>query len=316
MKIKKILSAFVLSGTVFFVHSENFNGLSLEHNSSDKNSPVVYFTSDISSEGLMKVYRALNQKIEGKVGIKVSYGAPDEQYLNPQLLKDLVQITDGTFMDSNGLSGNRWTSNLNLALAKTHGFTDVGKTIMLDGDNIDMPVKDGYYLTYARTSKPFDEFSTMIAVHRFKMHYIVALGGNIKNITLCLGNRSGKCLIHSGGTDENHYHSTEPEVLQKSYVDAAKAVLSYKKNWAFINVLDSFEPDDNCDETENVGNIGIIASNDVVAIDQCSVDLYLAKSNASQKSKNDWCEYHQVDVLKYAEESGIGKRNYQLVNLD
>ena len=61
------------------------------HETSDKNAPVVYFTSDVSSQGLMKVYKALNQKISGNVGIKVSFGGPTEQVLDPSLLTDLVR---------------------------------------------------------------------------------------------------------------------------------------------------------------------------------------------------------------------------------
>lgn len=46
-----------------------------------QNQSVVYFTRNVSSAGLLKVYRALNQKIEGNVGIKVSFGGPDEEVL-------------------------------------------------------------------------------------------------------------------------------------------------------------------------------------------------------------------------------------------
>jgi len=83
----------------------------LSHQTEDKNAPVVYFTRDVSAAGLMKVYNALNQKKQGKVGIKVSFGAPDEDVLNPELLTSLIKATEGTMLDSCGLSGNRWTGN-------------------------------------------------------------------------------------------------------------------------------------------------------------------------------------------------------------
>lgn len=137
-----------------------------------------------------------------------------------------------------------------------------------------------------------------------------------KNITLCLANRSGKCLIHSGGTDAIYYHNTKPDVLAQSFADAAKAVTDYRKNWAFINVIDSFRPDDNCKETENVGDIGIIASTDVVALDRCALDLYLSHSSATEAQKQAWQKYHQTDVLEYAEKIGVGKCNYRFVSVD
>lgn len=123
-----------------------------------QNQSVVYFTRNVSSAGLLKVYRALNQKIEGNVGIKVSFGGPDEEVLQPELLRDLVRTTGGTMFDGNGLSGNRRTSEMNLSHARRHGFMEIGK-----------------------------------------------------------------CIIHSGSTDENHYHSMPADVLEKSFADAAKA---------------------------------------------------------------------------------------------
>lgn len=170
-----------------------------------QNQSVVYFTKDVSSAGLLKVYNALNQKIEGKVGVKVSFGGLDEQVLDAKLLAGLIEKTNGTMFDGDGLSGNRCTAAMNLALAKANGFSAVGKCVMLsDSDSIDLLVKNGYFLKYARTGKEFADFDTLIAVHRVKLHSLPAFGGNIKNITLCLANRSGKCIIHSHGTDENH----------------------------------------------------------------------------------------------------------------
>ena len=224
----------------------------LAHQTEDKNAPVVYFTRDVSAAGLMKVYNALNQKKQGKVGIKVSFGGPDEDVLKPQLLTNLIKETNGTMLDSCGLSGNRWTPQLNLSHAKKHGFDKVGPMQMLDENgDIDMPVKNGYLLKYARTGSHFDEYDTLISVFKFRMHFLPALDGAIKNVTLCLGSRSGKCLIHSGGTDPNHYHNTEPNVLEKSFADALRAALDYKNNWAFINVIDSYEPEDSCKGTKS-----------------------------------------------------------------
>lgn len=123
-----------------------------------QNQSVVYFTRDVSSAGLMKVYRALNQKIEGNVGIKVSFGGPDEEVLQPELLRDLVRTTGGTMFDGNGLSGNRRTSEMNLSHARRHGFTEIGKCVMVsDSDYINLPLTGGNLLKYARTGKALHE---------------------------------------------------------------------------------------------------------------------------------------------------------------
>ena len=313
----KRLCLFALQFALAALIALNVSAQGLEHQTAAANAPAVYFTRDISAEGLMKAYRALGQRVEGKVGIKVSFGGPGDPLLDPRLLTGLVAETRGTLIDSNGLAGNRWTSAMNYALAKANGYSDVAPVLMLDEEgDIDMPVRGGYHLSYARTGRHFDEFDTLIAVHRFKLHYIEAMGGNIKNITLCLASKSGKNLIHSGGTDPNRYHNTAPDVLAKSFADAAKAALDYKKNWAFINVIESHAPADRCRGTDDAGAIGIVASLDVVALDQCALDMLLSRSRASAADKAAWLEFHQADVLQYAEELGVGRRNYRLVNLD
>ena len=310
---KAILSILILSAA-FFAFPQNV-AQKLAHQSESQNAPIVYFTRDVSADGLMKVYNALKQKKQGKVGIKVSFGAPDEDVLKPALLTQLIKATDGTMIDSCGLSGNRWTAEMNLSHARKHGFDKVGRMQMLDekGD-IDMSVKNGYLLKYARTGSHFDEYDTLISVFKFRMHFLPALDGAIKNVTLCLGSRSGKCLIHSGGTDANHYHDTKPDVLEKSFADALRAALDYKKNWAFINVIDSYEPEDACRGAKNTGNIGIIASIDPVALDQCSVD-FVAQTAQTAEQRAAWEEAHQVKMLEYAENLGCGKRNYRLVEI-
>ena len=195
-----------------------------------QNQSVVYFTRDVSSAGLMKVYRALNQKIEGNVGIKVSFGGPDEEVLQPELLRELVRTTGGTMFDGNVLSGNRRTSQMNLSYARQHGFTEIGKCVMVsDSDYINLPLKGGNLLKYARTGKEFAGFDTLISVFRVRLHILPAFDGNIKNISLCLANRSGKCIIHSGGTDENHYHSTPADVLEKALQMPQKPLLTTRK---------------------------------------------------------------------------------------
>lgn len=289
----------------------------LAHRTDDADAPAVYFTRDISAQGLLKAYNALNQKIGKSVAIKVSFGAAGEQVLDAKLLSGLIAKTDGTMVDCNGLSGNRWTAAMNLALAKENGFAAVGRTQMLDDESdIDLPVNGGRLLQYTRTGSRFNDYDTFIAVHRFKLHYLPALGGNIKNISLCLASRSGKCLIHSGGTDANRFRNMSADITMQSFADAAKAALDAKKNWAFVNVLDRFRPEDSCPGAQNPGNIGIIASRDVVAIDQCAVDFQIGLAPADDATKSAWETQHQVAVLDYAETLGCGKRHYRFVNLD
>ena len=68
--------------------------------------PIVYFTSDISPEGLMAVYEALAWTPTGNVAVKLSTGEPPaSNYLRPELIKDLVQSVNGTIVECNTTYG-------------------------------------------------------------------------------------------------------------------------------------------------------------------------------------------------------------------
>ena len=182
--------------------SPQLNGKALKFQTQDKNAPVVYFTKDISAKGLLKVYQALKQEQKGKVAIKVSFGSENEQYLDPRLLTELVKSTQGTFGETCGFTPPRDKPDGNYAMAQKHGFTAVGPVDIWDREgDVDMPVNGGYYLKYARTGSHINNYDTFIAVHRFKVHNIPKLGGNIKNISLAMGSLSGHAIIHSAGTN-------------------------------------------------------------------------------------------------------------------
>lgn len=279
--------------------------------------PKVYFTKDVSSAGLMKVYKALDQHLQGKVGIKVSFGGADEPYLDPKLMTELVKTTKGTFIETCGFTPPRDTPSGNLAMAREHGFTDVGAVDILDAEgDLDMPVKGGYHLKFARTGSHFKDYDTLVAVHRFKPHYIPIYGGTMKNISLNLGSLSGHALIHSAGENDRNYEFRNKTITAEAFADAAKAALDYKPNrWVFLNVLADIKPTDSCVGAKSLGDIGIIASKDPVAVDQAACD-YMYGAATNQEERATWEATHSVIILEKAEKIGVGKRHYQLISVD
>ncbi len=283
----------------------------------DAQAPVVYFTREISGSALVKIYEALGRKPQGKVGIKISFETPNGPYLNPQLLKPLCDKTKGTLIDCNGFTPPRHQTQSHMQLIRNHGFTNIATCDILDADgDIDMPVANGYHLKYARTGAHFADYSHVISVVRFKAHHIAIYGGTMKNLTITLGSISGKAILHSAGKNERYYQSSDKTTTAQSLADGVKAALDYKKDaWCFINVLDDFDPDDKCQGTKNLGNIGILASLDPVAVDQAAVDLTFGAA-ATPELRQRWEDTHSVDILQYAENLGVGKRHYRLVALD
>ena len=60
----------------------------------------VYFTKDISPEGLVKIYKALGVKAHGRVAVKISTGeGGNEHYLRPTLIRNLVEEVNGTIVE-------------------------------------------------------------------------------------------------------------------------------------------------------------------------------------------------------------------------
>ena len=117
----------------------------MDHRVNDQNAPVVYMTKDISPEGLMNVYNQLGFKPQGNVAVKLSTGeAGGHYYLDPNLIKNLVQKVNGTIVECNtAYGGSRIETAVHKQVAKDHGFTDIADVdIMGENGSIELPVSD------------------------------------------------------------------------------------------------------------------------------------------------------------------------------
>lgn len=291
--------------------------LSLLHQVQDKEAPPFYFIKHVDADALTKAYMSTGRQLTGNVGIKLTFETPGGPYLNPQLLKNLRDELNGTFMDSNGFTPPRNTTEGHLKVARDHGFADVGPIDILDAEGeMDLPVTGGKYLRFHRTGSHFANYDSVLSIVKFKAHHIRDYGGTIKNLTICLASTSGKANIHSAGRDEYGYNPADMDEFLESMADAAKAAVDAKKDrWVFINVLCDLKPDDDCSDAEPLPDIGVLASLDPVAVDQAAVDFTFgtAPSNAVREK---WEQAHNVRVLQYAEERGLGKRNYRLIEIE
>lgn len=113
---------------------------------SEGDSPVVYFTSDITAEGLVKIYEALDWTPEGNVAVKISTGEPPaSNYLRPELIGDLVRTVDGTIVECNtAYGGSRSGSAMHKQVAEDHGFTDIADFDLMDEEGeVEWPMTGG-----------------------------------------------------------------------------------------------------------------------------------------------------------------------------
>lgn len=290
----------------------------------DSASSAVYFTSDISPEGLMAVYEALAWEPTGKVAVKLSTGEPPaSNYLDPELIKDLVQSVDGTIVECNtAYGGSRTETAMHRQVAEDHGFTAIADVDILDADgSMELPVEGGTRLDSNLVGSHFADYDSYIVLSHFKGHAMAGFGGAIKNISIGLGSKEGKCLIHTAGQSHDNPWIGEQTGFTESMAEAGKSVSDYLGNGeriVYVSVLNNISIDCDCDGNPaepDIHDIGIVASLDPVAIDQACIDLAFAAegSEALQARVNDRDGLH---TLEHAEEIGLGSRSYELININ
>ncbi|MDE7280490.1 MAG: DUF362 domain-containing protein, partial [Ruminiclostridium sp.] len=170
---------------------------------SGSGNPVVYFTSDITPESLMAVYEKIGWTPGGNVAVKLSTGEPPaSNYLQPSLIKDLVQSVNGTIVECNtAYGGSRAETAMHYQVAKDHGFTDIADFKILDEDgSMTLTVNGGTVLSENYVGDAFDDYDSYLVLSHFKGHSMAGFGGAIKNISIGLGSSMGKAWLHSGGT--------------------------------------------------------------------------------------------------------------------
>lgn len=285
---------------------------------------AVYFTSDISPEGLMAVYEALNWEPTGSVAVKLSTGEPPaSNYLDPELIKDLVQSVDGTIVECNtAYGGSRTETAMHRQVAEDHGFTAIADVDILDADgSMELPVVGGTRLEKNLVGAHFGNYDSYIVLSHFKGHAMAGFGGAIKNISIGLGSKEGKCLIHTAGASSSSPWGGDQTGFTESMAEAGKSVSDYLGNGeriVYVSVLNNISIDCDCDGNPaepDIHDIGIAASFDPVAVDQACIDLAFAAegSEALQARVNDREGLH---TLEHAQEIGLGTRTYELVSLD
>ena len=295
-----------------------------EPSENDKEGSAVYFTSDISPEGMLAVFKALGWTPAGNVAVKLSTGEPPaSNYLRPELIKDVVDTVNGTIVECNtAYGGSRSETAMHYQVAKDHGFTEIADFQILDEDgSMTLPVNGGSVLKENYVGAAFADYDSYVVLSHFKGHAMAGFGGAIKNISIGLGSSEGKCWIHSDGKSMSSPWGGDQTAFTESMAEAGKSVSDYLGNGEriiYINVLNNISIDCDCDGNPaepDIHDIGILASTDPVAIDQASIDLCFA-AEGSESLQQRVERQNGLHTLEHAEEIGLGSRTYDLVNID
>ena len=290
----------------------------------------VYFTKNISEEGLIKIYDALNQHLKGNVAVKISTGEMGgHNFLDPNLIKGLVQKLNGTIVECNtAYPGKRMNSNDHWETIKAHGFTEIAPCDIMDEDGeIEIPVNGGEHLQNKNiVGSHIQNYDSMLMLSHFKGHAMGGFGGALKNMSIGVASSNGKAWIHSVGrtkdTKEMWNLIEDQDGFLESMAEADKAVVEYFKpeNMAYINIANKISIDCDCDSNPadpEMKDIGIFASTDPVAIDQCCYDVIINSNDPGKESLiNRMKEKHAIHTIERAYELGIGNREYEVINID
>ena len=130
----------------------------------------VYFTKDITSEGLIKVYDALGVDLKGKVAIKLHSGEDGNQnYLRPDFMKDLVSKLNGTVVECNtAYDGARTNNKDHRELLHKHGWDEYYTVDLMDEDgDIEFDIPNGKVLKKNYVGKNINNYDSMLVLSHF-----------------------------------------------------------------------------------------------------------------------------------------------------
>lgn len=284
--------------------------------------PAVYFTSAIDAQAIQAVYAAIGRSLTGpRIGVKLSTGEPGSNPLDPALIADLVHAVGGTIVECNtAYGGERGETAHHLEVAAEHGYTGIAEVQIMDEDgSTSIPVEGGTHLTENLVGAHFPEYDGFLVLSHFKGHAMAGFGGALKNISIGMASREGKCLIHTDGQSHDSPWGGDTSAFQECMAEAAKSVMDATNgNMLFVSVMNHLSIDCDCDSDPapaKMADIGILASADPVALDQACVDLVYSSDDDSADLIERIESLGGEHVLEHAEKIGLGSRGYRLVEV-
>lgn len=290
----------------------------------------VYFTSEITPESLVEIFEALGVTPSGSVALKISTGeSAQSNYLRPEFIRNLVEATNATIVECNtAYGGVRDNTESHLQVIAERGFPEIAKVDIMDADgDLIIPVSDTTWIKYNIVGSHLASYDFMINLAHFKGHARGGYGGVLKNQSIGVASKHGKCYIHTAGqTTSIIYGNNTQDSFLESMAAAAQAVHNYfkqdGKNIVYINVMNNLSVDCDCNDhpaAPEMNDVGILASTDPVALDKACLDLVFnhnsTQGNNAKPLIDRINEQHGTHTVEYAEQIGLGSQQYNLIEI-
>ena len=290
----------------------------------------VYFSKNINAETLIKLYDMINEGIYGKTAIKLHTGEKNGPNILPREMVKAFQahVPNSNIVETNTLYiHDRDTTAKHRETLKVNGWDFCPVDIMDEEGNVLLPVRGGKHFKEMSMGGHIVNYDSMIVLTHFKGHAMGGYGGSMKNIAIgCADGKIGKRWIHGVPLGKELNDALDvifwKEKLMETMAESAKATIDYfGKHIVFINVMRRMSVDCDCAgdlaAEPTIPDIGILASTDLLAIDQASIDLVYAQP---EKYRHDLVEriesrhgLHQLEAMRALK---MGNPQYELISID
>ena len=284
----------------------------------------VYFSSKITPEQVLSMYRTVGGNLTGRVAVKVHSGEPGNQnFLKPELWRPVIDEVGGTVVECNtAYDGERNTTAKHVKVLKKHGWSEVFKTELLDaeGPDVVLDIPSGAVIKKNYVGKGIADYDSALVLSHFKGHPMGGFGGALKQLSIGFASSFGKAYIHGAGVPEEIWTADHDSFL-RSMADAASSVVDYfDGRIVYISVMANMSVDCDCcavAEDPCIADIGVLASLDPVALDRACLDLVYASQDKGRDHLIERIESRNGALtVDAAEALGIGSTDYTLINLD
>ena len=287
---------------------------------------IVYFTRDLSAEGLLNIYRRLEPVLQGKVAVKLHTGEPNGPNIIPRpwvkMLLD-AELPEAVIVETNTYyAGDRYTTEQHRETLRINGWTFAPVDIMDEEGAEPLPFKGGKWFDEMYVGTHLKHYDSLLVLTHFKGHTSGGFGGSNKNIGIgCADGRIGKAMIHTAAGSDNPMSIKNEEFMERMTESTKSVTDFFGDRILYINVLRNMSVDCDCFGVNAAPvvtpNVGIVASLDILAIDQACVDMIYAMEEGDRHAMVERMESrHALRQLTYMKELGMGNDRYRLIDID
>ena len=284
----------------------------------------VYFSKTITGDKVLELYNLLGVSLPGKVAVKVHSGEEGNQnFLRPSFWKPMVDAVNGTVVECNtAYEGSRNTTKKHMATLGKHGWSTSFPVDLLDaqGPDLELAIPNGKKIQKNFVGKDIVNYDSMLVLSHFKGHPMGGYGGAIKQLSIGVASSYGKAYIHGVGKPEDIWTADHNSFLE-AMADAASSVVDYfEGKIVYVNVMKNMSVDCDCcavAEDPCMADIGILVSDDPVAIDQACIDMVYASKDPGRDHLVKRIESRNgLLTIEAAAALGFGSREYELITVE